>query len=131
MDYIKGWGKLSGPNSVAVNLSAGGSQVVEGKNIILAVGSEVTPLPTAPVDNAGQKVVDSTGALELAKIPAKMIVIGGVFGYDYTIVGQRNISKFHENIEKTKDEIYVKYQGYWYRSDSNWSQTYGAAISRW
>ena len=77
MDYIKGWGKLSGPNSVSVNLSAGGSQVVEGKSIVLAVGSEVTPLPTAPVDNAGQKVVDSTGALELAKIPAKMIVIGG------------------------------------------------------
>ena len=45
VDYIKGFGKLTGPNSVAVELNAGGSQAVETKNILLAVGSEVTPLP--------------------------------------------------------------------------------------
>lgn len=71
VDYIKGWGKLSGPNSVSVNLAAGGSQVVESKNILLAVGSEVSPLPTVPVDNAGKKVVDSTGALDLDKVRGK------------------------------------------------------------
>ena len=36
-----------------MNLNEGGSQTIEAKNIILAVGSEVTPLPTCPVDNAG------------------------------------------------------------------------------
>lgn len=101
VDYVKGWGKLSGPNSVEVSLNTGGyfcciiptcfkllvsmripflppgSQVIEGKNIILAVGSEVTPLPTCPVDNAGKQVVDSTGALELDKIPKSLSVIGG------------------------------------------------------
>jgi dihydrolipoamide dehydrogenase len=41
VDYVKGWGKLSGPNSVSVSLADGGSTVVESKNIILAVGSEV------------------------------------------------------------------------------------------
>ena len=51
VDYVKGWGTLSGPNSVSVALNAGGSQVIESKNIILAVGSEVSPLPSCPVDN--------------------------------------------------------------------------------
>jgi dihydrolipoamide dehydrogenase len=76
-DYIKGWGKLAGPNAVAVGLEDGGSQTVEAKNIILAVGSEVTPLPTAVVDNAGKKIVDSTGALDLEEVPGSMVVIGG------------------------------------------------------
>lgn len=90
MEYIKGWGKLAGPNTINVNLSAGGSQVVESKNILLAVGSEVTPLPTVPVDNAGKKVVDSTGALDLDKIPGKMIVIGGgVIGLEMGSVWSR------------------------------------------
>ena len=77
VDYVKGFGKLAGPNTVAVDLNAGGSQNIEAKNIILAVGSEVTPLPPCPVDNAGKKIVDSTGALDLDRIPKKMVVIGG------------------------------------------------------
>lgn len=65
---MKGFGKLAGPNSVAVSLTGGGEKVIEGKNIILAVGSEVTPLPTCPVNNEGKQVVDSTGALVLDKV---------------------------------------------------------------
>ena len=65
---MKGFGKLAGPNSVAVSLTGGGERVIEGKNIILAVGSEVTPLPTCPVNNEGKQVVDSTGALVLDKV---------------------------------------------------------------
>ena len=41
VDYIKGFGKLSGPNTVSVALNEGGEQNVDAKNIILAVGSEV------------------------------------------------------------------------------------------
>ena len=90
VDYIKGFGKLAGPNTVAVALNAGGSQNVEAKHIILAVGSEVTPLPTCPVDNAGKKVVDSTGALELDEIPKTMAVIGGgVIGLEMGSVWRR------------------------------------------
>jgi dihydrolipoamide dehydrogenase len=90
VDYVRGWGKLTGPNSVAVTLSAGGEQVVEAKNIILAVGSEVTPLATCPVDNAGKRVVDSTGALELDKIPKKLAIIGGgVIGLELGSVWRR------------------------------------------
>jgi dihydrolipoamide dehydrogenase len=90
VDYVKGWGKLTGPNSVSVALAGGGSQVVESKNIILAVGSEVTPLHTCPVDNAGKKVVDSTGALDLDKIPKTMVVVGGgVIGLEMGSVWRR------------------------------------------
>eukprot|EP00341_Mesodinium_pulex_P002602 CAMPEP_0116899870 /NCGR_PEP_ID=MMETSP0467-20121206/8346_1 /TAXON_ID=283647 /ORGANISM="Mesodinium pulex, Strain SPMC105" /LENGTH=495 /DNA_ID=CAMNT_0004572937 /DNA_START=41 /DNA_END=1528 /DNA_ORIENTATION=- len=88
--YVKGFGKLASPNSVSVDLTAGGQEVVEAKNIILAVGSEVTPLPTCPVDNAGQKVVDSTGALMLQSIPKKMVVVGGgVIGLEMGSVWNR------------------------------------------
>ena len=90
VDYIKGWGVLGGPNSVKVALNDGGNQVVESKNIILAVGSEVTPLATVPVNNAGKKVVDSTGALDLDKIPKKMIVVGGgVIGLEMGSIWRR------------------------------------------
>jgi len=77
VDYIKGFGKLAGPNSVSVDLNAGGQQTVDSKNIILAVGSEVTPLPPVPVDNDAQKIVDSTGALQIQKIPEHLVVVGG------------------------------------------------------
>jgi len=68
VDYVKGFGKLSGPESIEVSLNGGGSQTIEAKNIILAVGSEVSPLSTCPVDNAGQRIVDSTGCLELKAV---------------------------------------------------------------
>ena len=57
---------------------------------MLAVGSEPSPLPTCPVDNAGKKVVDSTGALELTSIPKKLVVIGGgVIGLEMGSVWRR------------------------------------------
>jgi hypothetical protein len=43
----------------------------------VTIGSEVTPLPSAVVDNAGGRIVDSTGALELKTIPKTMAVVGG------------------------------------------------------
>lgn len=57
----------------------GASSSYEAKNIILATGSEVTPLPPVPVDNAGGIIVDSTGALEIKAVPKKVNVIGSVF----------------------------------------------------
>ena len=117
VDYIKGWGKLAGPNTVDVTLSAGGNQKVESKNIILAVGSEVTPLPPVPVDNAGKKVGDSTGALELDKIPKKLIVIGGgVIGLEMGSVWNRlgaevTVVEFLDSITPSVDkEISSKFQ---------------------
>lgn len=68
VDYIKGFGKLGGPNTVNVDLTEGGNQSLETKNILIATGSEVTPLPPVPVDNAQGKIVDSTGALDLKEV---------------------------------------------------------------
>lgn len=68
VDYVKGFGKLGGPNTVNVDLSEGGERALETKHIVIATGSEVTPLPPVPVDNAKGKIVDSTGALELKEV---------------------------------------------------------------
>jgi dihydrolipoamide dehydrogenase len=73
-----------------VSLNEGGSTTVNSKSIILAVGSEPSPLPTCIVDNAGKKIVDSTGALDLDKIPSKLAVIGGgVIGLEMGSVWNR------------------------------------------
>lgn len=108
--YVKGFGKLGGPNTVNVDLNAGGSESISAKNIILAVGSEVTPLPTAVVDNDAQKIVDSTGALKLSKVPDNLVVIGGgVIGLEMGSVWARLGSKvtvveFLDSITPTLDK---------------------------
>lgn len=117
VEYVKGYGKLAGPNTVSVALTAGGAQSIEAKNILLAVGSEVTPLPTCPVDNAGKKVVDSTGALDLDRVPKKLAVIGGgVIGLEMGSVWRRlgtevTVIEFLDTITPTLDkEIAASFQ---------------------
>ncbi|MEO0891444.1 MAG: dihydrolipoyl dehydrogenase [Pseudomonadota bacterium] len=76
IDWLKGWGSIPEPGKVKV-----GDDVHEAKNIIVASGSEATSLPGVEVDE--KIVVTSTGALELSKIPKKMVVIGaGVIGLE-------------------------------------------------
>jgi dihydrolipoamide dehydrogenase len=90
VEYIKGKGKVTGPNAIDVALMDGGNKSLDTKNILIATGSEVTPLPPVPVDNAGGKVVDSTGALDLTKVPENMAVIGGgVIGLEMGSVWSR------------------------------------------
>ena len=58
------------------------------KNILIASGSEVTPLPGVTVDE--KKIVSSTGALELTEVPKRMIVIGaGIIGLELGSVWRR------------------------------------------
>jgi dihydrolipoamide dehydrogenase len=90
VDYVKGWGKLENANTVHVTLNGGGEQTLDTKNIILAVGSEPSPLPTCPVDNAKKRIVDSTGALDIDKIPKSLVVVGGgVIGLEMGSVWRR------------------------------------------
>ena len=94
VDYFVGKGSLSGPNGVAVTLNAGGNENLSTKHIIIATGSEVTPLPPVPVNNALGKIVDSTGALDISTIPNSMAVIGGgVIGLEMGSVWSRLGSK--------------------------------------
>mmetsp|Transcript_30193 Transcript_30193/g.44628 ORF Transcript_30193/g.44628 Transcript_30193/m.44628 type:complete len:497 (+) Transcript_30193:85-1575(+) len=90
VDYFKGKGTLSGPNGIKVDLLEGGDETLDTKNILIATGSEVTPLPPVPVDNEAGKIVDSTGALDLKEIPKTMAVVGGgVIGLEMGSVWSR------------------------------------------
>jgi dihydrolipoamide dehydrogenase len=77
VDYVKGYGKFASPNEIEVDLNQGGKDKIKAKNIIIATGSEPSPLPgnVIPIDE--KYVVSSTGALSLTSIPKKMVVIGG------------------------------------------------------
>ena len=75
VDYIPGTGAFAGPNEVKVNRIDGGEQTLLAKNIIIATGSEATPFPGLEIDE--KKIVTSTGAIALDKVPKKMVVIGG------------------------------------------------------
>lgn len=90
VDYFKGKGTLAGPNGVKVDMLEGGGETLDTKNILIATGSEVTPLPPVPVDNEAGKIVDSTGALDIKEIPKKMAVVGGgVIGLEMGSVWSR------------------------------------------
>lgn len=75
VEYIKGTGSFVNEHEIKVALNDGGETSVKGKNIIIATGSEATPFPGLEIDE--KRVVTSTGALSLEKVPEKMIVIGG------------------------------------------------------
>lgn len=75
VEYIKGTAAFSGEHEVKVNLIDGDEKTLRAKNIIIATGSEATPFPGLTIDE--KKVVTSTGAIALDKVPKKMLVIGG------------------------------------------------------
>ncbi|DAZ96337.1 TPA: hypothetical protein N0F65_007987 [Lagenidium giganteum] len=89
--YIKGHGKIVSKNQVSVELSdSKGNDTISAKNILIATGSEVSPLPPVPVNNDEGKIVDSTGALVLKKVPKHMVVVGaGVIGLELGSVYKR------------------------------------------
>jgi dihydrolipoamide dehydrogenase len=81
--WLKGKASFEDAHTVSV-----GGQTVTAKNIVIATGSSVTPLPGVEIDQ--KIVVDSTGALELAKVPEHMVVIGGgVIGLELGSVWRR------------------------------------------
>lgn len=73
--YAKGWGKITGPNEVSVTAADGSVQQISTKNIIIATGSESTPLPGVSIDE--KMIVSSTGALSFDSVPERMLVVGG------------------------------------------------------
>ncbi|MEQ8898016.1 MAG: dihydrolipoyl dehydrogenase [Roseovarius sp.] len=78
IDWLKGWGSIPEAGKVKV-----GDDTHEAKNIIIASGSEASNVPGADVTIDEKIVVTSTGALELPKVPKKMVVIGaGVIGLE-------------------------------------------------
>jgi len=86
--HLNGYGRVSGANEVTVTKEDGTQEKVNTKNILIAVGSEVTPFPGIEVDE--KVIVSSTGALSLEKVPEKLVLIGaGVIGVELGSVWQR------------------------------------------
>jgi dihydrolipoamide dehydrogenase len=83
VEWIKGLATFTGKDSVKV-----GERDIRAKNIVIATGSSVTPLPGVEIDQ--KIVVDSTGALELPAVPKHLVVIGGgVIGLELGSVWRR------------------------------------------
>lgn len=88
VDYHKGWGKFKSATEIEVDGLDGKQSTLKAKNVIIATGSEATPIPGIEIDE--KQIVTSTGALELQKVPKKMIVIGGgVIGLELGSVWSR------------------------------------------
>ena len=84
--YI-GTAKILSPNEIEI-MNNEKAEIINADKIIIATGSESTNLPNINVDE--KKIVTSTGALELDKVPQKMIVIGaGIIGLEMGTVWRR------------------------------------------
>jgi dihydrolipoamide dehydrogenase len=115
VDYVKGFGRISGKGRVEVIGPDGAKQTLETKNIVIATGSEPTPLPNIDIDE--ERIVSSTGALSLSKVPGKLIVVGaGVIGLELGSVWRRvgaevTVVEFLDKITPTVDtEISTAFQ---------------------
>ncbi|MDI1286203.1 MAG: dihydrolipoyl dehydrogenase [Reyranella sp.] len=87
--WLQGAGRIEAAGKVAV-LGADGAvkDTVAAKNILIAAGSEVTPLPGVTIDE--KKIVSSTGALELTEVPKHLVVVGaGIIGLEFGSVWRR------------------------------------------
>ena len=83
VEWLKGLATFESADTVKV-----GDGTVRAKNIVIATGSSVTPLPGITIDQ--ERIVDSTGALELPQVPKRMVVIGGgVIGLELGSVWRR------------------------------------------
>ena len=88
VDVHFGVGTVLAAGQVQVTAAGGAMQTLTTKSIVIATGSDVARLPGIEVDET--QVVSSTGALTLARVPAKMLVIGaGVIGLELGSVWRR------------------------------------------
>nr|AAR38213.1 dihydrolipoamide dehydrogenase [uncultured marine bacterium 580] len=127
VEVIEGEGKFSSPNQIIVNLKDGTKKSIGFKSAIIAAGSQSSKIPNTPDD---ERIMDSTGALELRDIPKKLLIIGGgIIGLEmgtvYDALGSevsvvelsdgliqgcdRDIVKpLHRRMEKRFEDIWLK-----------------------
>ncbi len=75
IDAVQGKGRIAAAGKVEVTAPDGKKQTLETKAIVIATGSEVAALPGIAIDE--ETVISSTGALSLASVPKRLVVIGG------------------------------------------------------
>jgi dihydrolipoamide dehydrogenase len=88
IDAVQGTGRIVAPGKVEVTGADGKTQMLETKNIIIATGSDVARLNGIDIDE--KRIVSSTGALELAAAPKKLLIVGaGIIGLELGSVWRR------------------------------------------
>jgi dihydrolipoamide dehydrogenase len=88
VDAFIGHGRITAPGKIEVKGADGKTQTVETKNIVIATGSDVARLKGIEIDE--KRIVSSTGALALDKVPEKLLVVGaGVIGLELGSVWRR------------------------------------------
>ena len=87
-EAIVGEARITAPGKVEVKGAGGTVRNLTAKHIIIATGSDVAPLPGVTIDE--KQIVSSTGALSLAAVPKKLLVVGaGVIGLELGSVYRR------------------------------------------
>src|SRR5262245_46857856 len=88
IQVFKGTGRINGRGSITVTAADGTTQQVQTKNILIATGSVVKPMPHVPFD--GTHIISSDDILELKEIPKSLIVLGaGAVGVEFASVYAR------------------------------------------
>jgi dihydrolipoamide dehydrogenase len=88
IDVINGKGRILGTGKVEVTGGDGKTQTLETKNIVIATGSDIARLKGIEIDE--KRIVSSTGALSLDKVPGKLLIVGaGVIGLELGSVWHR------------------------------------------
>jgi dihydrolipoamide dehydrogenase len=88
IETFLGSGRIAAPGKVEVKAADGKTQVLETKAVVIATGSDVARLPGIDIDE--KRVVSSTGALELSKVPQKLLIVGaGIIGLELGSVWRR------------------------------------------
>src|SRR5262245_53171322 len=85
---IAGAARIAAPGRVEVEQNGGGLRMLSAERILIATGSEAAPLAGVPIDE--KRIVSSTGALELERVPGKLLVVGaGAIGLELGSVWSR------------------------------------------
>ncbi|KZN49401.1 dihydrolipoyl dehydrogenase [Pseudoalteromonas luteoviolacea] len=115
VNVVNGYGKFTGSNTIAVE-GADGTKTVTFENAIIAAGSQPVSLPFIPQD---ERIIDSTGALELKDVPGKLLVLGGgIIGLEmgtvYRALGSDiDVVEFADQLVPAADKDIIKvYQKY-------------------
>src|ERR1700729_1007512 len=88
IETFRGTGRIAAPGRVEGKTDAGKGEVLEAKNAPTPTGSDLARLPGIAIDE--KRVVSSTGALDLAKVPGKLLIVGaGIIGLELGSVWRR------------------------------------------
>lgn len=112
VEALHGSAMIVASGKIEVSLLAGGSRTLNTKNIVIATGSESTPLPGVEIDE--KLVVSSTGALEFDAVPKHLLIVGaGIIGLELGSVWARlgaevTVVEFLDRITPGVDEEVAK-----------------------